>query len=148
MSCHFYNNQNQKERRRELRRNQTETEKILWQELRGRKFKNSKFYRQYSIGPYILDFFCPQIRLAIEVDGEQHKENMIYDEERDNFLKDKDITTIRFWNEEILNDLEKVLERIKNNPLSPPYNKEEIRENPSLVVREGRLRWPSERGEL
>ncbi|MEK7635398.1 MAG: DUF559 domain-containing protein [Patescibacteria group bacterium] len=137
MPLHFYNNQNQKERRRELRKNQTEAEKLLWQKIRGRKINNLKFHRQFSIGPYIVDFFCPQIRLAVELDGEQHKDSVVYDKERGSFLKDKDIVTIRFWNYEVLNDLEKVLERIKkeieNNPLNPPYNKGEIGGNPLLL---------------
>lgn len=130
----MYNDQLQKDRRRELRKNQTEAENILWQEIRGRKINNLKFHRQYSIGPYILDFFCPKIRLAIELDGNQHKDAVVYDKERENFMKDKDITTIRFWNDEVLNNLENVIKiiykEIKNNPLNPPYNKGEIEENP------------------
>ena len=133
----MYNDQLQKERRIGLRKNQTEAENILWQKLRNRQINNLKFHRQYGAGPYILDFFCPQIRLAIELDGEQHKNDVIYDKERENFLKDKDITTIRFWNDEIMSNLEKVLERIreeiKNNPLNPPYNKGEIGGNPLLL---------------
>jgi len=56
-----YNNSNFKGRRKELRVNQTDAEKILWQELRGRKLEKCKFWRQYSVGPYILDFYFPQI---------------------------------------------------------------------------------------
>jgi very-short-patch-repair endonuclease len=112
MFLHLYNNQNQKERRRELRKNQTEAEKILWQEIRGRKINNLKFHRQYSIGPYIVDFFCPEIRLVIELDGEQHKDAKEYDIERENFLKNEDIKILRFWNDEVMNDLKSVLEKI------------------------------------
>ncbi|MEK7669043.1 MAG: DUF559 domain-containing protein [Patescibacteria group bacterium] len=109
----MYNNQIQKIRRQELRKNQTEAENILWLKIRNRQINNLKFYRQYSVGPYILDFFCPQIRLSIELDGEQHKDTVIYDKERENFLKDKDIITIRFWNKEVLDSTEKVLNTIK-----------------------------------
>ena len=110
----MYNDQLQKERRRELRKNQTEAEKALWKKLRGRKLNNLKFHRQYSVGPYILDFFCSQIRLAIELDGEQHKDAREYDEERETFLKKADIKTIRFWNGEVINEMEKVLKIIYN----------------------------------
>lgn len=112
---HFYNNQIQKDRRRELRKNQTEAENILWQKIRGRKMNNLKFHRQYSVGPYILDFFCPQIRLNIELDGEQHKDAREYDRERELFLKDKDITIIRFWNSEVLDKIENVCKIINNS---------------------------------
>lgn len=124
MFSHFYNNKNQKRRRQELRENQTETEKILWQELRGRKLGRLKFYRQYSVGPYILDFFCPQTRLNIELDGKQHKENVEYDKERENFLKNKDIKTIRFWNNEVMNNLGKVLIIINKSSQTPPSQQE------------------------
>lgn len=111
----MYNDQTQKERRQELRKNQTKTENILWQRIRSRQINSLKFYRQYSIGPYILDFFCPQVRLAIELDGEQHKEAVEYDQERELFLKDKDIYTIRFWNDEVLNHTEETLKIIEEN---------------------------------
>lgn len=109
----MYNDQKQRERRRELRKNKTEAEKILWQELRGRKLGNLKFYRQYSVGPYILDFFCPQVRLAIELDGSPHQEAIEYDKEREFFLKDKNIQTVRFWNSEVLKNIEGVLSTVK-----------------------------------
>lgn len=111
----MYNDQVQKGRRQELRKNQTEAENVLWQKIRGRKVNNLKFHRQYSVGPYILDFFCPEIRLAIELDGEQHKDQKEYDKERDLFLKDKDINVVRFWNHEVLGGIGKILEIIEEN---------------------------------
>lgn len=108
----MYNDQLQKIRRQELRKNQTEAENILWQKIRNRQINNLKFHRQYSAGPYILDFFCPQIRLAIELDGDQHKDAKEYDKERELFLRDKDIITIRFWNGEVMENMEKVLKKI------------------------------------
>lgn len=115
----MYNNQIQKIRRRELRKNQTEAEKLLWEKIRNRQINNLKFHRQYSIGPYILDFFCPQIRLAIELDGNQHKDAREYDKEREMFLNDKNIVTIRFWNDELINDMENVLKIIQNKITHP-----------------------------
>jgi very-short-patch-repair endonuclease len=66
------NNPTLKQRRRELRRNQTEAEKALWAHLRNKQFYGMKFFRQYSIGPYILDFYCPTLKLAVEFGGGQH----------------------------------------------------------------------------
>ena len=114
MEKFLYNNQPLLERRRELRHHQTEPEEKLWQKIRDRKLKNLKFYRQYSVGPYILDFYCPKARLAIELDGDTHdtSDAQIYDTERTRHLQGSDIRVIRFKNEEVLKDLDKVLEKI------------------------------------
>ncbi len=110
----FYNNPNLKSQRRVLRKNQTDAEKIIWKHLRNKQLKNLKFLRQYSIGSYVLDFFCPEIRLAIEIDGGQHIEeaHRIRDERRTEFLKQNGITVIRFWNNEVFNNTNGVLEKI------------------------------------
>ena len=115
MDTHFlYNNKTLRGRRRELRNNQTDEEKILWAKLKNSKIKGFKFVRQYSVGPYILDFYCPKIRLAIELDGNQHKdmENKLYDQDRDDYLRSMDIKTIRFWNQDINKNINNVLEKI------------------------------------
>jgi very-short-patch-repair endonuclease len=111
----MYNDKLQKTRRQELRSTQTQAEDILWQRLRNRQINNLKFYRQYGVGPYILDFFCPVARMAIELDGEQHKDSVEYDKEREEFLKDKDIKTIRFWNDEIITDINRTLDLISKS---------------------------------
>ncbi|MBM4307724.1 MAG: endonuclease domain-containing protein [Deltaproteobacteria bacterium] len=100
-----------KPRRRELRRNQTDAEKALWAQLRNKQFYGIKFFRQYSIGPYILDFCCPTIKLVVELDGGQHNqpENRVYDETRSEYLKTKGIEVVRFWDNEVLLDMESVL---------------------------------------
>lgn len=100
--------------RKELRKNQTEVEKIVWSRIRSRQICNSRFVRQYSVGPYILDFYCPKQRLAIELDGSQHGEekNMEYDKDRNEYLKGVGIKTLRFWNNEVFNNLNSVLDRI------------------------------------
>ena len=69
MNKYLANNKILKERRRELRRNQTPAEKIVWTFLRSRHLSCLRFVRQYSLGPYILDFYCPKLKLAIELDG-------------------------------------------------------------------------------
>ena len=100
-------------RRKELRHNKTKEEKFLWASLR-RKNLGYKFTRQYSIGPYILDFYCPKIRLAVELDGAVHsdKDSKLYDKEREKYLNSVNIKVIRFWNSEVEENIEKVLERI------------------------------------
>jgi very-short-patch-repair endonuclease len=106
-----YNNSKVKTRRRVLRRNQTEYEHILWQKLRGRQFEGLKFYRQYSVGKYILDFYCPKLRLAIELDGSGHlKEDAIkYDQRRTAYLASHNIHVVRYYNTDIRQDLEAVM---------------------------------------
>ncbi|NWG03956.1 MAG: endonuclease domain-containing protein [Syntrophaceae bacterium] len=100
-----------KQRRRELRRNQTDVEKALWAHLRNKQFYGMKFFRQYSIGPYILDFYCPTIKLAVELDGGQHNlsENKKFDETRSEHLNSKGIKIVRFWDNEVLLDMDSVL---------------------------------------
>jgi very-short-patch-repair endonuclease len=94
------NNPTLKQRRRKSRHNQTEAEKALWAHLRNRQFYGIKFFRQYSIGPYILDFYCPSMRLAVELDGGQHNqsESKEYDAVRSEYLKAQGIEVIRFRN--------------------------------------------------
>ena len=112
----LYNNSVLKDRRKELRNNATKAEKILWYELKGSKLEGFKFIRQYSAGPYILDFYCPKIRLAIELDGSQHREKgaKLYDQDRDSYLKSVNIKTIRFWNDELITNSNIVLNEILN----------------------------------
>lgn len=110
-----------KQRRRELRRNQTEAEKILWAQLRNKQFYGMKFFRQYSIGPYILDFYCSTMKLSVELDGGQHNqcENNEYDLARSEYLKAQGIDVIRFWNHEVLLDIQTVLAELALKVTSP-----------------------------
>lgn len=118
----LYNNPKFKPRRKELRHNETKEEKLLWKNLR-RKNLQHKFVRQYSVGPYILDFYCSEKRIGIELDGFQHLENKDYDKERDNYLLLNDIKILRFWNSEISDNIDEVLEKIKKElHLKPPPN--------------------------
>lgn len=111
----MYNNKNLKNFRRNLRKNSTDAERKLWQYLRRRQIGNFKFTRQYSVGSYILDFYCPETRLAIEIDGGQHFENKDKDEIRTEFLVKQNIKVIRFWNNEIFNNIDGVLITIRKN---------------------------------
>ncbi len=116
MSKLVHNNQVLLERRRGLRKNQTETEKKLWWQIRG-NILGVKFKRQHSIGGYILDFYCAEKKLIIELDGEIHntKEAQEYDAVRDKYFSDLGYRTIRFLNEGVEKEIEKVLDKIKAN---------------------------------
>lgn len=94
----------------ELRHNQTDAEAKLWQVLRMHQLNNIHFRRQHAIGPYIVDFCAPAIKLIIEVDGGQHLDQQEYDLERTAFLKAKGYRVLRFWNNEVLTDLDTVLQ--------------------------------------
>lgn len=119
-----FNIKSMKSARRELRSNQTEAEKKLWELVRGKKVNGSKFYRQYSIGPYIVDFYCSKSRLAIELDGSGHLESeaITYDKERDAYFKSSGVKTIRFWNDEVIKTPTTVIQKISqqlSNARSP-----------------------------
>ena len=104
-----------KERRRELRRDQTDAERTFWARVRNRQFFGMRFFRQYSVGPYILDFYCPALKLAVELDGGQHNQpdGREYDKARSDYLNAHGIEVIRFWNNEVLRELEGVLARLE-----------------------------------
>jgi very-short-patch-repair endonuclease len=107
------NNQPLLMRRRKLRKTQTEAEAKLWFNLRNKIFFNFKFRRQQSVGVYILDFYCSKKKIAIEVDGGQHASNFKYDEARSKYLSSVGIKVIRFWNNDVLNDINAVLEYLR-----------------------------------
>jgi very-short-patch-repair endonuclease len=113
----FNNKLSLKDERKMLRNNPTEAEKLLWLNLRGKKLNGRKFRRQHSFGNYIMDFYCPEERLAVELDGRHHyaPEGRKTDAERDAFLFRFGIKVIRFENKEVLEDMRKVLQMIKDN---------------------------------
>ena len=100
---------------RDFRKNPTKAEACLWEILRAKRFNGYKFRRQHPMKDYILDFYCPELKLAIEIDGQIHKDEQQakYDLERTNTLQEAGIFTIRFWNSEILTELPKVIIRIQ-----------------------------------
>ena len=99
---------------KQLRKEQTDAEKLLWHLLRGRRFCGFKFRRQYPICGYILDFYCYDAGLAVELDGGGHndEEQCLYDKERTKVLAAVNIRVVRFWNNEVLNSVEDVLEEL------------------------------------
>jgi very-short-patch-repair endonuclease len=98
-------------RARDLRREMTEAEKKLWRYIRDDQLEGNRFRRQVPVKPYILDFCCLKKRLAIEVDGGQHTENA-HDLVRTRWLERKGYQVLRFWNNEVLSNVEGVLEAI------------------------------------
>ena len=121
-----------KQRRQELRRKHTIAEKAFWDKVRNRQYCGKRFCRQYSVGPYILDFYCPSLKLAVELDGGQHThdDNQEYDAARSLYLKAKGIDVIRFWNNEVLQNIDDVLNRIEERitPPTPSYPKRGFKE--------------------
>ena len=90
---------------KQLRKNLTDAESVLWYHLRNRRFKRFKFRRQMPMAKYIVDFVCVEKRLIIEVDGGQHAEQTEYDLERTHCLNKMGYEVIRFWNNEIFTNL-------------------------------------------
>lgn len=108
-----------KENRRELRRSQTKEELIFWAQVKDRRFHEYKFRRQYSIGNYIADFYCPELKLVVEIDGGQHceKENIEKDLERTKYFEDLGMKVKRYNNIEIKNNLAGVMEDLWENKI-------------------------------
>ena len=94
---------------RELRQNLTPAEIKLWARLRAHRMAGAHFRKQHAIGNYILDFFAPLRKLIIELDGSQHLEQQDYDAERTEFFKSKGYKVLRFWNNDVMNDIDSVL---------------------------------------
>lgn len=98
---------------RSLRKNQTDAEQIIWLQLRAKRFLNYKFRRQFPIEPYIVDFICLDLKLIVELDGSQHIAQQTADLERTDFLNNRGFKVIRFWNNDVFNNLEAVLESLR-----------------------------------
>ena len=101
-------------RNRQLRRNQTEAERQLWSRLRDRQLAGQKFRRQVALGPFIVDFVCFDARPLIELDGGQHGKmaQLLHDDERTAWLEGKGYRLLRFWNNEVMENMEGVLTAI------------------------------------
>ena len=105
---------------RNLRVASTDVERLLWTHLRGRRLGNFKFRRQQPICGYIVDFACVETRLVIELDGGQHSEQVTQDAHRTAMLAKNGFRVMRFWNDEVLKNLEGVLEQILRQSEAPP----------------------------
>ncbi|WP_136524215.1 endonuclease domain-containing protein [Geomonas ferrireducens] len=119
---------------RTLRQHMTDAEQLLWFCLRRKQVDGFRFRRQHPFGKYVLDFYCPEARLAVELDGGQHNltKNALRDQGRTDFLEAQGVFVLRVWNNEVFSNLEGVLEEIYGallqraevhygrNPLPPP----------------------------
>jgi very-short-patch-repair endonuclease len=123
----LYNQSWGRERRKEFRRESTEAEKALWDVLRDRRLLDVKFRRQYGVGGYILDFYAPQLKFAIEVDGPIHDTNFSkdYDRIREEYLDDVGIEVIHVKNDDVLNSSAELIEQV------------------TVILRERMARFPS-----
>jgi very-short-patch-repair endonuclease len=112
---YIYNLHRQTQLRRRLRNAPTKTEYILWQRLRRRQVMSLKFRRQYGIRDYVVDFYCPQLKLAIEIDGAPHEffQQRQHDNQRQQKLQALGIHMIRFTNNDVLVDIDKVINAIR-----------------------------------
>jgi very-short-patch-repair endonuclease len=113
------------QRARELRRNPTDTERKLWHRIRDKQIENFRFRRQRPIGKYIVDFICLEANLVIELDGGQHVEQLQYDAERTKYLSAQGLHVLRYWNNDVMQNIEGVLEDVRaalmqRAPLSTP----------------------------
>ncbi len=97
---------------KDLRKRQTDTENLLWEKLRGRKFLGLKFRRQKPIGRYIADFYCAEKKIILELDGASHDSKATYDGKRDAMLNASHLSVIRIPNDAIIADIDKVLMNI------------------------------------
>jgi very-short-patch-repair endonuclease len=104
---------------RSLRTHQTDAEQKLWQQLRANRFMGLKFKRQKPMGPYIADFVCLECRLIVEVDGSQHLLSLS-DQARDAWFVGQGYRVLRFWNNQVLQEMDGVLESIRQVVISPP----------------------------
>lgn len=123
----FGASKNIKHKARILRKNLTSSEKKLWCYLRKKQLAGLHFRRQYPYGIYILDFYCFQANLAIEIDGPIHLKKIDYDNERTKYIESTGLNLVRFTNKDVEDRLEWVLMTIKKNcplPNLPPWGKE------------------------
>ena len=103
----------------ELRENMTIAEKLLWSRLKSNQL-GVRFKRQHPIDIFIADFYCHQYKLVVEVDGEYHNEQLDYDEGRTAELQNLGITVIRFTNDEVMSDVDRVVEEIRKHLITAP----------------------------
>ncbi len=109
----LFNKKSETEKRRLLRNNMPPAEWILWKKINNKQLSGYKFRRQYSIKQFVIDFYCPELKLAIEIDGDSHIDAMEYDNNRQKYIESFGIKFLRFTNLEIYENLDKVVEEIK-----------------------------------
>ncbi len=109
----LFNKKSETEKRKLLRNNMPLAEWILWKKLNNKQLSGYKFRRQYSVKQFVIDFYCPILKLAIEIDGDSHIDAIKYDNNRQKYIESLGIKFLRFSNLEIYEDLDRVIEKIK-----------------------------------
>ena len=114
MTEYRYNNPKIKRRRQNLRNNAPKAEQLIWYYLKGKHLHGFKFRRQYSVGPFVIDFYCPELRLAIEIDGDSHfqKGAEECDKRRQKYIEKHNIQFLHFNNVDVYKNIDGVLETI------------------------------------
>ena len=112
--AYIYNKKKGQKKRRYLRKNMPKSEVLLWTKLKNNQIHGERFLRQYGVGQYILDFYCPRLKLAIEVDGESHYTSGAeeYDKDRQKYIEAYGIQFLRFTNPDICENLDGVCQMI------------------------------------
>ena len=110
----YFNKSEEREKRRRLRNDMPAAEAVVWSRLRRKQVCGCKFRRQYSVGSYVLDFYCPALKLAVEIDGDSHfaADANDYDQQRQAFIESFGIRFLRFTNKQVYGNLEGVLQTI------------------------------------
>ena len=106
-------------RARALRKTSTDAEALMWSRLRNRQFRNLKFRRQVPLGPYVVDFYCHELRLVLELDGGQHSEEV--DRPRTRWLEGEGYRVVRYWNHDVMENTDGVLAELEQRT-SPSSN--------------------------
>ncbi len=128
----IFNRRDRKYLRKDLRSHASKSEQLLWLQIRNRQIEGLKFRRQHGVGRYVVDFYCPEIKLVIELDGDSHftPEAIAYDRERTEYLEHNGLTVIRFTNTKIHQAINEVIITIiqykhsyTGNPSLPPLGK-------------------------
>ena len=111
-----YNKSSEKEKRRKLRQNQTNVEDLVWRYLRNRQLLGYKFKRQYSVDHFVIDFYCPELKLAVELDGASHNnpEQIEYDIKRQKYLEEFNIKFVRIKDEDLFGNTNQAFMKIEN----------------------------------
>lgn len=100
---------------RQLRKDETKAEKLVWETIRNRKFRGFKFRRQHVVQGFVLDFYCQEVKLGIEIDGAVHYKRKDYDRLRQDIIESKGINVIRIKNRDILNDKSSILKKMRKS---------------------------------
>jgi very-short-patch-repair endonuclease len=132
----IFNKHEMKERRQELRREMTEPERLLWTRIRNRQIYGCKFRRQFSICAYVVDFYSPEIKLVVEIDGPSHDsaDAIDYDKNRQEEIESLGIRIVKFTNKDVLSNLDMVI-----NQLSETVKNQKQAKQNDFPLKEGKI---------